>query len=144
MILEDGDVKLTLTNDRSYFYKLAKENKYTQGKVKNIILSIPYIKYLWVGEYQGIRGGVIYLSELPIFWTMDAYKEDKLLKELNPQGDFSYRAGKLVSDWYFKNIGKTLRVAPNTINRGAILVAKRLGFEFETTIEDFTILKRDA
>lgn len=139
--LSDRELKLIPSEDKEYIVYLANRNKYHLSEV--IGTSLDYIKHIWLGEVEGERAGVIYLCYLPnvCWWTLDAYKEDEALRKINPRGDFSYRAGKLVLKWFYENIGKTIYTGHETLNRGATLVCKRLGFEEIGHLNEFVIMK---
>ena len=144
MILSDGEITLFPSTDTEYLLKLARTNKYTHCTEEELVKSLDYVKYAWNGYAGRTLSGIVYLCYLPRYdwWTLDAYKEDELLKFINNKGDFSYRAGKLVIDWFFKNVNsKTLYTVHERENRGATVVCKRLGFKESGFINDFIVLK---
>lgn len=105
--------------------------------------AIGTIRYFWIGEVQGRRAGLVYLCFMPGWdvWTLDAYRDDN--ESLYNRGDYSYRTGKLIMDWFKESIGEDLYAMPHKQNRPAIFLAKRLGFKFDSFINEFIILKKE-
>lgn len=142
--LVDRDITLRPSDDREYLLELSKRYKLNKLNDSELTRSLEYVKHLWLGERLGTLAGVIYLCFIPNFnwWTLDAYKDDRLLKSLDNKGDFSYRAGKLIIDWFFENkIDSTLYTVHEEANRGATIVCKRLGFKEVGLFDSFLILK---
>lgn len=137
---------LTPTDDRSYLLQLALSNKYNKLSEKDLTKSLSYIKYAWIGEVRGQKAGVIFLCYIePIdWWTLDAYKEDKLLKHLDNHGDFSYRSGTLITNWFMQTMKKDLYTVHEVANRAATIVCKRIGFSPVTTFNQFIVLKKEC
>lgn len=141
----ERDFTLTPTDDRSYLLELALSNKYNKLSEKDLTKSLGYIKYVWVGETKSRKAGVIFLCYIePIdWWTLDAYKDDSLLKVLDNRGDFSYRSGTLITNWFMQTLKKDLYTVHEEANRAATVVSKRIGFKEITTFDQFIILKKE-
>ena len=123
-------------------------------KVIDLVMKCPYtrltreearialLKYetiAWHGHDKatGELLGIVYLTKTEMGWTLDAYKDDAFVKTIDNTMDYSFRAGKLVSDYAFA-FTDTLLTAHAFSNRGATIVCKKLGFK-----EDFIILKKE-
>jgi len=147
MILQEWDITLTLTEDREYLSELIRKNKYSLLNDRGIQKLLEYVRYVWVGTTGGIPGGVLFFCYYPSVnrWTFDAYKEDELLKSIDNKGNFSYRAGKLVLDWFFQQkFSETIFTMHDVTNRGATIVCKRLGFRPVECSDGFITLERRA
>lgn len=147
MILQDGEIILELTEDRKYLTELMLRNKYTILNERGVEKFLKYVRYVWVGRASGMLGGVLFFCFYPELnrWTFDAYKEDDKLKVLDNKGDFSYKSGRLVVNWFFEcKVSDKLFTMHDQKNRGATLVCKRLGFKPVECTGDFLTLSRGA
>lgn len=142
--LHDGEITLipgSLPKDIGIVMKLAMGDRYNQTPEAQVVKGLEFVKYLWVGESKGVVGGVVMLCWLENLqcWTLDAYKNDS---HDNKLGDYSFRAGRLAIDWFFKNIvSNKLMTIHRTANYAATKVCQRLGFEITHKLGDaFTVL----
>lgn len=145
-VFVEGNITLTPSDDYCYIIDLAQKYKYNTLSLHALNIACDFVKHIWVGTVNGVKAGVVFLCYIPAFnwWTLDAYKDDALLKSLDNKGNFSYRSGRLVMDWFFKNIRDELYTAHEKQNRGATIVCKRLGFKESGYIKDFIVLKARA
>lgn len=130
--------------NRELILRIASANKHTHLTRERFAEALPFIKHTWIGHTRQKFCGVIVLCHLPQDneWTLDAYKDDKTLKDIDNRGDFSYRSGRLVLDWFFKNKADEFIYSMHVkANRGATLICKRLGFEESGYIGDIIVLK---
>lgn len=144
-LLLDAEIELVPSHDKDYILKLALLNKFHTVKSLEINNALDYVRHIWVGYADGVKAGVVYLCYLPCYdwWTLDAYKEDDLLKFINNAGNYSFRAGKLVMDWFFANIKHPeLHTVHERANRGATVVCKKLGFKESGYIGEYIVLKK--
>jgi hypothetical protein len=148
MILQDHEIILTLTEDTTYLTDIALRSKYNllneRGFRKYIL---QYVKYVWIGETRGIRGGVVYFCFIPGInqWVFDAYKEDEKLKVLDNKGNFSYRVGRILLGWFFeRGIAQEIFTMHEVENRGATILCKKLDFKIDNYHDGFVVLKREA
>jgi len=147
MNLTDREIKLKYgrSDDADdYLISLAGKYKYSSLPPEERRKALCYIKHFWTGEAYGHRAGVVYICRYPEvdWWTLDAYRDDDVLKEINTKGNYSYRAGKLVIDWFFeKKIAEDLLTMHDERNRAATLVCQKLGFEEDGFIQNFIRLK---
>lgn len=141
--LTDGVVTLVpITDNRSdmnYLFNLMPKYRFNIGdRAGKEKLTYKYGKHFWVGRTESfvgsVRGGVIYLCYLPEYgiWTLDAYRDDELMRALNRRGDYSLRSGKLVIDWFFKTYKRDLFTVHDVRSRAATIVCRRLGFSKKT------------
>lgn len=145
MILQDHEITLEQTEDKSYLVELVKQNKYNLLNDQGIKKGLEYIRFLWIGRASGVIGGVLFFCYIPHLniWTFDAYKEDQRLKNLDNRGNFSYRAGRLVIDWFFTTeITRELFTMHDQKNRGATIVCKKLGFDTVGIENGFVIMRK--
>lgn len=154
--LQDDLVRLEPIVDSAgmkYLFSLMPKYKLdTNDHPSKIKVTLKYGKHFWLGRTESfvgmVRGGVIYLCYMPEYdiWTLDAYRDDQLLRALNRRGNFSYRSGKLVMDWFFKTYRKHLYTVHDLRNRAATLVCRRLGFEEysqpDTPIGKFILMRK--
>lgn len=134
------------TVNMKYIGDLAKRNRHRRGTDEAIETALQYVVHAWAGQAYGVRAGVVFLCFIPEVhvWTLDAYKDDELLKMINHKGDFSYRAGRLIMDWFFANIeADELYIIHSQDNRGAKRLSKRLGFKWMHDKCGAVILRRD-
>ena len=145
MILTDGDVALYPSDDREYVSKLIREHPLNCMNDRGIARYVRFIRHLWVGEMYGpTLGGAIYFCFIPgIGWTFDAYPERESLKKLDNKPSWAYKASVLVLGWFGRNVGETLNAFVDEENRGAIFMAKKLGFVKQETKNGMTILRKE-
>jgi hypothetical protein len=144
MILTDGEIVLQPGAELEYFSELVQKYRFNCYNEYGITKAFGNIKHFWTGSTRGIPGGVLFVHYVPALgrWFFDAYKDDEKLKNLDNRGDFSYKAGRLVINWFFeKGFSPELFTAHETANRGATLVCKRLGFRTEEIKNDFVVMK---
>ena len=141
--LVDGDIVLTpgsLPEDIGLVMKFAMGDRYNQTPEPQLVKGLEFVKYLWIGEANGVIGGVLMLCWLENLqcWTLDAYKNSE---HDNTLGDYSYRSGRLVIDWFFRNVdAKELRTMHRTDNKLATKVCQRLGFEITHKLGDAFVM----
>lgn len=142
--LMEGEITLTpgsLPEDIGLVMKFAMGDRYNQTPEPQLVKGLELCKYLWIGRVDGVIGGIIALCYLENLdkWSLDAYKNDE---HDNRIGDYSFRAGRLVRDWFFKKLGKDkLITIHRTQNFAATKVCERLGFEITHRLGDaFTVL----
>jgi hypothetical protein len=144
-VLQKNDIRLELTDDREYLADLMRRNKYNHLSDYGIQHYLNFVKYIWTGTTHGLTGGVLYFSLQPALqgWTFDAYKEDEKLKILDNKGDWGYKASLLVLDWFFRELidDKVFAILDNR-NRGAIWLAKKLGFTTTKVESGFMTLRK--
>jgi RimJ/RimL family protein N-acetyltransferase len=142
-LMEDDVVRLERferPEDMDYLLDLAMKCKYThitRDEAKRVMNQYPIEAWNCFDKKTGVKGGVAYLTKMPQFWTLDAYKDDELMKSIDNAMDYSYRVGKLVCDYAFQFVD-TLMTCHRAENRGATIVCKKLGFK-----EDFIMLKKE-
>jgi RimJ/RimL family protein N-acetyltransferase len=129
-VLKDDVLTLIPSEDKDYIYELAAKYKYNtiDSKDKAIAIIDRYVKEIWVGESEGKRLGVIFLMYLPELdeWSLDAYVDDAA----KGKNEFSYRAGKLIMDYFFENHEDNLLSTLHDVrNKPATAMCKRLGFK---------------
>lgn len=155
-VLEDECITLNpFDSEKDYIYllNLIEKNKYTKITREEIKQAIfKYDTFCWNGydSQFGYKLGVIYLTHIaePFdFWSIDAYRDDELVKGLSNVMDYSLRAGRLVSDYALKNLTKTLYTVHYKVNRAATIACKKLGFKIEKEIDSklgkFIMLKKE-
>ena len=142
--LRDGDIILqpgSLPADIGLVMKFAMGDRYNQTPEPQIVKGLELVKYLWIGKANDSIGGVVMLCWLENLqcWSLDAYKSDD---HDNRFGDYSFRSGRLVIDWFFKNIeNDKLITIHRTANYAATKLCERLGFEITHKLGDaFTVL----
>lgn len=144
---------LSSSGDFEYLFSLMPKYRYNLGtRPQNRYLTIRYGRHFWVGRTDSfvgkVRGGVIYLCYFPQWdiWSFDAYRDDELLKALNRRGNFSYHAGTLVMDWFFKTYQKNLITVHDVRSRASTAMCRRLGFvpreTRPTPVGDFLIMEK--
>jgi hypothetical protein len=109
----------------------------TREMAKEALYAHPTLFWMGIDKRTWDIAGVIYLTQLPQGWSLDAYKDDKGMKAVDNSMDYSYRAGKLVCD-YAMTFTDRLFTAHAFSNRGATVVCKKLGFK-----EDFLLMKKE-
>ncbi len=142
--LKDGDIVLmpgSLPADIGIVMKFAMGDRYSQTPEPQLVKGLELVRHLWIGKANETIGGVVMLCWLHNLqkWSLDAYKGDD---HDNKLGDYSFRSGRLVVDWFFKNIGEDkLITIHRTANRAATKLCQRLGFEITHRLgEEFTVL----
>lgn len=142
--LKEGDITLTpgsLPEDIGIVLKFAMGDRYNQTPEPQLVKGLEFMKYLWIGRANESIGGVLMLCYLENIqkWTLDAYKNNE---HDNKEGDYSFRSGRLVIDWFFNNLQEDkLITIHRTANRLATKLCERLGFEITHKLGDeFTIL----
>jgi hypothetical protein len=145
MILTNGAISLVPSDDREYLADLMRRDKYCCMNDRGIARYAKLVRYLWVGWVLGMDiGGVLYFCFIPgIGWTFDAYSEREKLKKLDNKGAWAYKASVLVLDWFGRNIGEPLYAFVDEENRGAIFMAKKLGFKKQETRNGMVILRKE-
>ena len=143
-ILEDDVVKLVpfvLKDDIETVLNLVMKCKYTRfsrEQARNALLKTPGTFWHCYIKKTGDLGGIAYVTRpAGRHWTLDAYKDDALLKDIDNTMDYSYRVGKLVLDFALQ-FTNTIVTAHAFENRGATIVCKKLGFK-----EDFIFMRKD-
>ncbi len=143
-ILKDGDISLipgSLPKDIGLVMKFAMGDRYNQTPEPQVVKGLELVKHLWIGKCGETIGGIVMLCWLDNLqkWSLDAYKGDELD---NRFGDYSFRSGRLVIDWFFKNIHEDKLITMHrTANRPATKLCQRLGFEITHKLgEEFTFL----
>lgn len=146
MILIDGAIALYPSDDREYLSSLLRADKYNCMNDRGIARYVRFVRRLWVGEASGtVTGGVLYFCFIPgIGWTFDAYSEREKLKALDNRGQWAYKSSCLVLDWFGKNVGETLNAFVDEENRGAVFMAKKLGFIFVENKNGMVVLRKGA
>lgn len=143
MILEDDVVRLEpveLSDCMDYLLELIMKCHYTKisrDEARQALSLYPLLLWNGYDKKTNTKIGIVYITKTDKYWTLDAYKDDELAKSIDNTMDYSYRAGKLVSD-YALTLTDTLLTCHAFENRGATLVCKRLGFK-----ENFIILKKE-
>lgn len=143
MILEDEVVKLEsfeLKNDIDYVLYLIMKCRYTRVSrevAKKALVKFDVVFWHVLTKKEDTLIGVIYLTKTPGGWMLDAYRDDALVKSIDNTMDYSYRAGKLISDFASKFTKKLLTMHAFE-NKAATAVCKKMGFE-----EDFIIMKKE-
>lgn len=142
-ILTDGAIKLVPGMDLSYLTELALRYKYNWFNEYGIKVFSQNIKYFWKGYAGDVLGGLLFLQHIhPGRWFFDAYKDDEKLKALDNRGNFSYKSGRLVVDWFFeRKISDGLFTAHDQRNRGATMVCKKLGFREIKIVNGFVVMQ---
>lgn len=143
-VLSDGEITLhpgSLPADIGPVMKFAMGDRYNRTPEPELVKGLELCKYLWIAKAGDVIGGVLMLCFLDKlnWWTLDAYKNSE---HDNNAGDYSYRAGRLVIEWFFKNFdSKELRTMHRTANHAATKICERLGFETSHLNQEFIILK---
>lgn len=143
-VLKDGDITLipgSLPKDIGIVMKFAMGDRYNKTPEPQIVKGLELMKHLWIGKVNEAIGGVLMLCYLENLqkWSLDAYKGNDFDNRL---GDYSFRAGRLVVDWFFRNITEDKLITMHrTVNRSATKLCERLGFEVTHKLgEEFTVL----
>jgi hypothetical protein len=144
-VLKDGDITLipsTLKESKELILKFAMGDRYNKTPTEQVIKGMELIKYVWIGMSNGDIGGVIFMFHLvntTQWWTLDAYKNNE---HDNRLGDFSFRSGRLVVDWFFQNhpFEKEIYTMHPTSNRAAKKVCERLGFQIKYDNPEWNVL----
>lgn len=155
-MLEDDIVRLEPFDgqeDYEYLLDLVMKNKYTRvtrEKAAGAIYKFETLCWNCYDKKTGVKGGVAYLTHIVEpndFWTLDAYKDDELMKRIDNVMDYSFRVGKLLSDYALNELTKTLYTIHYKTNRAATIVCKKLGFKIErdidSTLGKFVMLKKE-
>lgn len=144
-MIVSGDIQLVecpVDKSKDLLIEFASKDKHGKMEIPELVEGMPLVKHVWLGKTRGVIGGILFLCYLENrdWWTLDAYKNDKLLKEMNNRGDYSFRAGKMVIDWFFenKNVNR-LYTIHDVKNKPATIVCERLGFETDGFLEAFII-----
>ena len=142
--LADGEIALipgSLPKDIEILLKFAMGDRYNQTPEEQLVKGLEFCKYLWIGKANGAIGGVVMLCYVENLqkWTLDAYKNHE---HDNGIGNYSFRSGRLVIDWFFKNIQEDKLVTIHrTANRSATKLCEKLGFRITHKLgEEFTFL----
>ena len=142
-VLKDGDLVLypaTLKESEDYILKMACKDKYNVSPKEQLARGLQFVKYTWIAKNEDGVGGVLFMCYLEhmSWWTLDAYKEDSV----NNRGDWSFRAGRLVIDWFFRNHNvQDLYTIHKKENHAATKLCERLGFKARYTNPQFTIFR---
>jgi hypothetical protein len=120
--------------DFNYMLSLVEKYKYNnidQTLAKEIIVKYGLLFWVCYDKVTNTKGGVVYISIIPnIGFTLDAYRDDKLIKEkMIPRSDYSLQTGLLALDYFFNFVGDTIFTTHSIKNRAATMVCKKLGFE---------------
>lgn len=144
MNLFDGDLALYYSGDREYLSELMRQNKYNCMNDRGIARYVKFVQHLWIMEACGfVRVGVAYFCYIPgIGWTFDGYSDFENRKKLDNRGAWAYKAGVLVLDWFVRNVGEKLYAFVDEENRGAIFMAKKLGFEKQENRNGMIVLRK--
>lgn len=142
--LKDGDITLvpgSLPAEIGLVMKFAMGDRYNQTPEPQLVKGLEFVKHLWIGKVNQEIGGVVMLCYLENLqkWTLDAYKGED---HDNRFGDYSFRSGRLVIDWFFKNIEEDKLITIHRVeNRAATRLCERLGFTITHKLgEEFTVL----
>lgn len=145
MILKKDNIVLRPTNDISYIIELAKQYKYNKlnDQTSADILKDYGYKY-WNCFRDGKKYGVVYLCYVPqLGYTLDAYKDQRVKSDIK----YSTEAGRLVVDYFHKEIFPVLWTSHDIRNRLATLVCRKIGFKKHDTIHsklgEFILMRRD-
>ena len=149
--LNDGTVDLVPFNgmeDFDYLFKLADDYRFADvGRQEVEALLYKHGLHFWsvCHKETGIKGGVIYISDLPqIGYSLDAYKDDATAKAINNRGDFAYKAAKMVLKFFFEHYEEVIFTTHTFKNRAATILNRRLGFdklnEYDTRFGKFVIM----
>jgi len=111
-------------------------NRTAPDEAREILLCYPLLMWKGFDKATGKALGVVYLTNINGRWTLDAYRDDAVAKEVD-RADCSYRAGKMVSD-FAMTFTDTLYTGHAFNNRAATIVCKKLGFK-----EDFILMRKD-
>ena len=122
------------SHELKYFCNLVSKYEFNTIESQEKIIDIidRYSKYLWLVELNGVRAGSIFLMYFPAQdeWTLDAYADMQVGREINKHGDYSYRAGKLVVDYFFQNHKSPFLYTRHDVrNRAATRLCKKIGFK---------------
>ena len=144
MTLTDGAIELIPSDDREYLSLLMQWNKYNLLNERGIARYTKLVRHLWLGTADGYLAGVLYFCFIPgIGWTFDAYSEREKLKKLDNRAQWAYKASCLVLDWFGQNIGEPLHAFVDEENRGAIFMAKKLGFKKQENKNGMVVLRKE-
>lgn len=154
-IMGDQKVMLRPLQDFNYLFELIQKYQFNRTEDTDFEKTVlKYGRYFWDARIDTLAGwtkaGVIYLCFYPQFniWSLDAYRDNALVKAISASADVSYRAGKLIVDWFFQHHRSfnSLWTSHDIRNRAATIVCKRLGFEEimirDTPIGQFTLMER--
>ena len=145
MVLQDEVVVLTpfeLVKDLQTVLDLVMKCRFTRiSRESAFKVLLRHRTMFWYGRIKGNDTllGVVYLTKAPAGWMIDAYRDDALMKSIDNVNatEYSYRAGKLVSDFAMKFTDKLL-TAHDFKHRAATILAKKLGFK-----EDYIIMQKE-
>lgn len=145
MRLQKDNLILEPTKDLDYILELIKQYKYAKisEQVSSNILRDYGYKF-WEVYVSGERSGVIYITYISkLGYLLDAYKDQRVKNDLK----YSEMAGRLVVDYFHKNIFSILYTSHDIRNRLATLVCRRLGFRKINTIisklGEFILMRSD-
>lgn len=144
VILEDDIVRLEpfeVRDDMDTVLRLVGKCRYntlSRMQARLALLKFPTKFWYCYDKKTGLMGGVAYLTKTPDYWMMDAYKDDELMKRIDNTMDYSYRVGKLITDYAMTFTNRLLTIHACK-NRGATILCKKLGFE-----EDYIIMKMEG
>jgi len=145
MILEDDVLRLEpfdMKDDIETVLDLVMKCKYTKlsrEDAKKALIRFKTVAWRGYDKKTNKLAGIVYLTKTDDCWTLDAYKDDELMKSIDNTMDYSLRAGKLVSEYALKFLTDTLLTCHAFENRGATIVCKKLGFK-----ECYIILKKEC
>lgn len=153
-LLEDEVISLkpfTRMENYDYLVHLISTYRYshfiTDSDIKNMLCRANTHCWTAYDKQSGFSFGVIYLTQLDKTWTLDAYRDEPMTTILGNGNEYSYRAGKLVCDYFFSEVDKVLLTAHSVKNRAATIICKKLGFKthkvYDTYFGQFIILKKE-
>ena len=136
-VLRSNNVELVPFSEpwnMEYLYQLMKSYPYDEG-----LDNYPYSRaknsgrMFWLGYVKpGVLAGVAYLCYHKDVdkWTLDAYRDDRMLRTMEHQKTWSEETGKLLCDYFFSlGLCDILYSGVDVRNKLAIKLLERLGFE---------------
>ena len=131
-VLKSANVELIPFSEpwnKEYLYELMRSYPFDEGVGRDASAG----EMFWLGyDSFGVLGGVVYLCyhETVDRWTLDAYRDDKLMRGFREQKRWSEEAGKLICEYFFSlKVCDILYSAVDDRNKLAIKLLERLGFE---------------
>ena len=116
-----------------YLWSLIQQYRFNTVKEKAAFEAVQeFGRYYWLGYTQAGLTGVLYLNFHPAqgIWTLDAYRDDRMLRKVREQKTWSFEAGKLVCKFFFDSkICDILYTMHREENILATRICERLGFE---------------
>ena len=124
--------------DKEYFFELASKSKYNEMNRSQFeqVLEENVI-FAWTVYVSSVKSGVCYIAYWPAYsiYTLDGYRDDRLVRSINSKKSFSTVSAQLVLRWFFGNIANTIYTIHAKRNRAATVLCNRLGFKRESKQE---------